>query len=114
MTPMVTIDARDVRAGDEVEVLVRGRVRTTEGTAFTLDDSLLSIADIIEARRVDKPYEQGETVYWNGKPEPYIIGTIMGDDVLLLRDGKMSLAKMSRISRTLGADPAQDARSRTN
>lgn len=114
MTPMVTIDAREVRAGDEVEVVVRGRVRTTEGTAFTLDDSLLSIADIIETRRVDRPYEQGETVYWNGKPEPYIIGTIMGDDVLLLRDGKMNLAKMSRLSRVLGADPSQDRRGRTN
>lgn len=114
MTPMVTIDARDVRAGDEVEVVVRGKVRSTEGTALTLDDSLLSIGDIVEARRMDRPYEQGDTVYWNGKPEPYIIGTIIGDDVLLLQNGQMHLGKQSRISRTREGSAAPDPRATRN
>lgn len=101
MTPMVIIDPRDVHEGDQVEVVVRGTVRQAEEKSFMLDDSLVSLEDVVQARRVDSPYEPGETVYWNGKPEPYIIGTILGDDVLLLREGRMATGKISRLSRTL-------------
>lgn len=99
MTPMVTINPRDVRAGDEVEIVVRGRVQSAEDKSFTLHESLVAIEDIVEARRVDRAFEAGETVYWNGKPTPYVIGTILGDDALLLHEGRMSVAKLSRISR---------------
>lgn len=101
MNPMVTIDVSDVKAGDEVELVVRGRVRASEERTFSLDDSVLSIDEVFEVRRMDRPYEAGETVYWNNKPEPYVIGTILGDDALLLLGGKMSVAKLSRLSRSL-------------
>lgn len=100
MNPMVTIDVSDVRAGDEVELVVRGRVRAAEDRTFSLDDSILSVDEVVEVRRMDRPFEAGETVYWNNKPIPYVIGTILGDDALLLHDGRMSVAKLSRISRT--------------
>lgn len=100
MNPMVTIDVSDVRTGDEVELVVRGRVRAAEERTFALDDSILSVDEVVEVRRVDRPFEAGETVYWAGKPIPYVIGTILGDDALLLHDGRMSVAKLSRISRT--------------